>query len=278
MAGGADVYGLTGLHANDILPASVFSNAPQSAAALLFRLDSGMLNFNHDFAGHDLLLFVNLSEDEAIDDPKWGVGVLQNLKTRGTVRNPLFTLGAGGAINLTQLGALEVYATLVPDTGPTIQVQAAGTVDSETFSYSGLTLGKNQGVYLTRNRLGAVESAHGTGGRCRRRPALAEPGRRRGHYGQPYRHGRRLERWHGRRRRDSPRPRDQRRQSRTVTVMPGLEHVDAVANPLHNTFYHVSIDNLEQQGVGYVISANFAPNSCKRLARNPCSPTAQQWP
>jgi hypothetical protein len=119
LLGGAEAYGLTGLNANDLT--GLLGAIPFNAVAALLRLDIGPAGFADDFTGFDMLLILNLlgsplanpmlGIDPAGQNSLFTVGLLQG----GFMHDPLF--GGGGPVGLGSLGALDVYATLIPDSG-----------------------------------------------------------------------------------------------------------------------------------------------------------------
>jgi hypothetical protein len=113
LAGGPDGFGiLQGVTAADF-PA-VVSGAPPWAQAALVRYPVGPAGYDHDFAGFDMLMFVNLSPD-GLATATLGVGTsgtLQQLLVGGRSRAEF---GGPGIAPLEVLPAGAVYATLVPE-------------------------------------------------------------------------------------------------------------------------------------------------------------------
>ena len=158
LVGGAEAYGLTGLLSNVVLKNSVF-NAPGGTVGALFRLDTGVLGFNQNFAGYDLVLFANLT-DQPIDAPNFGVGGQSaGLVVGGWQRDAQFVSNApvtGRMTPLTnnQLGAYQIYATLVPENATVFN--ASGSVAGRDFRLSQASLTNGKAVYLQTNTLAVV--------------------------------------------------------------------------------------------------------------------------
>ena len=120
LQGGAELYGLLTLDSLATDFDAVRAAAPSNARAALLRMDLGPTGFDDDYAGFDMLLFLNLT-DQLLDAPMLGMdgdggdgGFLQGLLGGGFATHAEF--GGSGAPNLfTSLGAWGVYATLVPD-------------------------------------------------------------------------------------------------------------------------------------------------------------------
>ena len=166
LVGGAEAYGLTGLTATNALLPSVTSAAPANAQAVLIRRILGPQNFDYDFAGYDMLLYVNLT-GQAIGAPKLSVGsvALQQLLQGGYLTNPQFTPGATGPQLLSQLSGYQVYATLIPTGTTTINV--GGSVAGVSIGAQGVALQDGQYTYLTNNGLTnqtVTAAAYNTGG------------------------------------------------------------------------------------------------------------------
>jgi autotransporter-associated beta strand protein len=145
LVGGAEAYGLTGLNSQQILLPSVFADAPTGAQVAVIRSHRGPAGFNYDFSGYDMLLYVNLT-GQPIENPALSVGndkALQQLEVGGYLLNPL--LGGTGLQTLSQLGAYQVYATLVP--AGTDVVNAGWQQGSGQVACS-VTIQNNQRLYL----------------------------------------------------------------------------------------------------------------------------------
>lgn len=73
LAGGAETFGLlAGIDASTLDFASLRAAAPAGALVALWRTDVGPTGYADDYRGHDMLLFVNLT-DGALLDPTLGV-------------------------------------------------------------------------------------------------------------------------------------------------------------------------------------------------------------
>ena len=125
LPGGAAPFGLTGLLAGRIDPASgeivgdlfgkdIFNEAGSSSVVLV-RVDVGPAPFQEDYVGYDMLLFANLTPD-AINNPQLGIG------------GELVPLQDETGASVESIGAFEVYATLVPENvfGVTIGIESEG--------------------------------------------------------------------------------------------------------------------------------------------------------
>ncbi|OYV85866.1 MAG: hypothetical protein B7Z73_12740 [Planctomycetia bacterium 21-64-5] len=130
LAGGAEGYGIATDTALD-LP-DLIDTAPAGAAAALVMSSGNTAGFAEQYPGYDLLLLVNLT-DQSLTSPQLGVGspgFESTLLEGGYENDPAF--GGSGAKSLSQLGAYQIYATLVP----------AGSADvNATFVYQGKNYG-----------------------------------------------------------------------------------------------------------------------------------------
>ncbi len=118
LEGGAEIFGLTGLDARDMLAPELLLSAPADARAAVIRVDTGPLGYAADFDGFDMLLLVNLTDD-VLSNPWLGAGAedyLQALMLGGYTRDASFVNGASGDEVLSGLEAYGVYATLIPET------------------------------------------------------------------------------------------------------------------------------------------------------------------
>ncbi len=147
--GGAELFGRLGLDANAADFAAVRGGAPADAVAALFRMDIGPAGFADDFLGFDMLLMLNLTGGALLNpllgiDPAGADGsFLTALLQGGVAANPLFG-GAGPGI-LDELGAFEIYGTLIPENGTLFNAAFQGTSRLST------DLGDGDFAFLTRN-------------------------------------------------------------------------------------------------------------------------------
>jgi hypothetical protein len=117
LRGGADVYGLMSTVFSDHSAlANVRDNAPAGAIAAVTRLSVGPNG--DDYLGHDMLVMINLTE---VDLPNPRLGIVGGFSSftlplleRGFANNLAF--GGSGAVELDQLPAGRVYATLASTT------------------------------------------------------------------------------------------------------------------------------------------------------------------
>ena len=133
LQGGAAAFGLLPVNAQQLFTQSMRNAAPTDAAMAVARVDASILGLTDNYAGYDLLLFANLT-DEAITVPKLGagqVGFETGLLHGDFTTRPEF--GGSGPTALTQLGAYGVYATLIPESVQA--VTASGSVG--TINYQG---------------------------------------------------------------------------------------------------------------------------------------------
>jgi hypothetical protein len=114
LVGGSDIAGLfNGLNAGSF--PDLLSQAPANARVALHRMATGPAGYNHDFAGFDLLVYVNLT-CEPLPHPVLGAGAANytaRFRDGGLARNPVF--GGTGPGVLDTLEPWGVYATLVPE-------------------------------------------------------------------------------------------------------------------------------------------------------------------
>ena len=151
LMGGAELFGLTGLDAREVLSAQVLVGAPAEARAALIRVDLGPTGFDVDFVGYDMLLMANLT-DQALVNPLLGAGAegyVHDLLAGGLGTNPMF--GGSGAVALTALGAFEVYATLIPE--DTSFFTFGGVVDGQEIVVGTDPLSNGEVVFLVEDGL-----------------------------------------------------------------------------------------------------------------------------
>ncbi len=132
LAGGAEGYGLLqdigdfdsflDDISSQLVGLETLDNAPSDALAAVVRLDVGPTGYADDYSNHDMLLFINLS-DQALDDPELGIvgnpasGFSTDLLTGGFMTDALFG-GSGSPQALDALGVGQIWATLIPDSNP----------------------------------------------------------------------------------------------------------------------------------------------------------------
>jgi hypothetical protein len=144
LAGGADVYGIKqSVTAQDVYFQQIRAAAPTGAVAAIVRKTIGPSQ-NEQYASHDLLMFVNLT-NSALQAPQLGVGSAGSgftapLAQRGYTNNPLF--GGAGSTTLSNLATGQVFATLVNTGDTALQVNASALgipLTPITFGQLGLT-------------------------------------------------------------------------------------------------------------------------------------------
>lgn len=147
LSGGAEGYGmLVDVDAYDTEFDSARIAAPADSSAAILRLDFGPSDYDDDFPGFDMIVFVNLSSEQA--NPKMGIfldgtdtGFETALLTGGFENHPDF--GGSGPEVLGILEEFGVYGTLVPDaTTPWVR----GSLDG--FAGGGLLAQPGDVVYL----------------------------------------------------------------------------------------------------------------------------------
>ena len=152
LVGGADAYGLLNALTTSLFTTAVTqTDAPGDAEGMLVRVATGSAGYGPSFPGYDILLYADLS-GEGLLDPKLGVGnVRVPLLQGGYANNPEF--GGSGPQVITELGAYQVYATLVPTTANQFQISASfgGTVKVAESA-----LNDGQILYLTNSPTTAV--------------------------------------------------------------------------------------------------------------------------
>ncbi len=127
LVGGADIFGLLSYSSALLFSVELLAAASAAEADLgLFRIDAGWGELVADFAGYDLLLIANLS-DQAIADPQLGVGAaapLVPLQQAGFANRAEF--GGGGPVELGTLAVGAVFATLIPEAADTLEFATDG--------------------------------------------------------------------------------------------------------------------------------------------------------
>jgi hypothetical protein len=126
---------------------SVLAGAPANARIALVRLDRGPARYADDFAGFDMLLYINLT-CEPLRSPMLGVGSdgsLEALQLDGTAFNRL--LGGFGALTRFTLEPYWIYATLVPEEAQWFNI--GYQPEGSTVSQSQQTLNAGQAMYLS---------------------------------------------------------------------------------------------------------------------------------
>lgn len=114
LIGGADAFGLTSLLSTDAMFASL-ADDHRNAFGLMHIMDHGPAGMAANWDGYDMLLFMNLT-NKAILNPMLGVGMSgfqSELRTGGFNNDPLF--GGSGDQVINELGAYEIYATLIAE-------------------------------------------------------------------------------------------------------------------------------------------------------------------
>ena len=115
------------------------SMAPGSAAGAILRMDQtpNLIDVDGDgaedpvdFTGFDTLLFLSVN-NAALNAPQLGIDLdgtdsnfLVDLSLQGWERDPAF--GGAGPETISQLGGLQVFATLVPETGSIFNAAVTG--------------------------------------------------------------------------------------------------------------------------------------------------------
>ncbi len=164
LVGGAEIYGLlAGLDSTDPFFGALRAGIPivpeEAVTGALMRVDRGPTPaYDDDFAGFDMLLFVSLFDASpsntaashaaptlGIDDLLVDASFESALLTGGFATDPLFG-GSGGPVVLPALGALDVWATLVPDTE--LIFNASLGIGLQGDSKSGVVLANGDSVYF----------------------------------------------------------------------------------------------------------------------------------
>ncbi len=161
LVGGAEAYGRTTLTPADSAFSGVVSGMPyaNSTYGAVYRMDVGPASggYNQDFAGFDMVVYLNL-KGTALTTPQFSVDgyLAQTLVQRGFANNPAF--GGGGAVPLSgnQLAGNEVYATLVPSSSSTFT--AVGTTPIANTLSDTQSLANGQWFYLNSFLLPTAEA------------------------------------------------------------------------------------------------------------------------
>lgn len=118
LPGGAEAFGLLPGDVARAVAAFARAQAPAHAKAAMMLSDTGpVAGFGDDYIGFDWLYLINV-RDQALVDPAFGAGLdgyRNRLLLGGWVNDEAFEPGAQLAF-LRELGAFDVYATLVPET------------------------------------------------------------------------------------------------------------------------------------------------------------------
>ncbi|MGD1944577.1 MAG: PKD domain-containing protein [Leptolyngbyaceae cyanobacterium] len=133
LAGGAEIYGLLadidGRSLDYDLSTPGTQAAPDDALAAVYRFDVGPGDYNDDYVGYDMLLFINLT-DVNLATPQLGVALndadfnAQNLQTGG-----IAAFNGGPRSDLLSLAPGAIWATLIPDASIEVDATISG-VDS----------------------------------------------------------------------------------------------------------------------------------------------------
>lgn len=136
-----------GVDASNSAFAAVNGAAPSNAMGALLRLDVGPAGYDDDYAGFDMLVFINLMADD-LSNPMLGIDplstdpdFLQALLSGGFANSASF--GGTGPQLLTDLGGFSVYATLISETGTIFNASADGAAD-----ISGVQLADGEFAFL----------------------------------------------------------------------------------------------------------------------------------
>lgn len=148
LVGGAEAFGLLNSITADAPDFdSVRNAAPEGTMLAVLRLDTGPTNYSDSYEGFDMVLLINLSNAPVanpwlgIDESGTSSVFMTNLLVGGYSNDPQF--GGGGYQPVSQLGAGEVYVTLVPDGTASFNVVANGRI------LSGVSLTNGSVAYLT---------------------------------------------------------------------------------------------------------------------------------
>ncbi len=157
LQGGSELYGLLGgLTASSLdydLSTPGVQQAPSDTLVAIFRLDLGLTGYNTDYAGFDMLLYVNVT-DKVLANPNLGIILsgststtfTQGLLTGGFRTDTTFG-GTGTPQALTSFNPGAIWATLVPDaTNLSVRVNASITGPATTLNLQNLI--DNQVAYL----------------------------------------------------------------------------------------------------------------------------------
>jgi len=152
LVGGAERYGLlSGLDAMAADFAAVRAGAPSNAVAGLFRMDLGPTGYADDYAGFDMLIFLNLTFESllapslGIDPSGTDTAFVNFLLTGGFGTSTLFG-GSGNPNILAGLDAFNLWATLIPEDGATFNATVGG---AGVTGISGRSLADGQFAFIT---------------------------------------------------------------------------------------------------------------------------------
>jgi hypothetical protein len=125
--------------------------------AAVVRMDTGPADYNYAFVGYDFVFVINLTFRQ-FEDVQFGVGstdLYQGLLTGGHTNDPDF--GGSGPQPLSQLGALQIYTTLVPEGMDGAAVSF--TYNGRIISASAVDFQNGDIVYVNSNQAPLAESA-----------------------------------------------------------------------------------------------------------------------
>jgi|GEM_PF-2974494 len=119
LMGGAEAFGILDTYDSLTMPDfndTIFaSERDQGYAALLMKYDDTTLFTGLDYAGYDIVAFVNLLDISLDNAEFWGAGTATafSLYSGGWINDPLF--GGTGDVLLSALSPYAIYLTLVPE-------------------------------------------------------------------------------------------------------------------------------------------------------------------
>ena len=142
LEGGAELFGsLQGLTAESLAIQNWLVNSPADASAALLRLDLGPGTYSDNFAGFDMLLFINL-KDSMLIDPMLGIlggaadpGFLNPLMSGGYLTDAMF--GGSGPHIIGEIAAFGIWATLIPESGAYFNFAGGGGTRNSAYLTNG---------------------------------------------------------------------------------------------------------------------------------------------
>ncbi len=142
LEGGAELFGsLQGLTAESQAIQNWLVDSPTDASAALLRLDLGPGTYGDNFAGFDMLLFINLM-DSMLKDPMLGIlgdasdpGFLNPLMSGGYLTDVVF--GGSGPHIIGEIAALGIWATLIPESGAYFNFAGGGGTRNSAYLTNG---------------------------------------------------------------------------------------------------------------------------------------------
>jgi len=151
LVGGAELFGLLeGIDAQAADFQAVRDQAPGNAVAALYRGDVGPTGYADDFEDFDMLVFLNLSGED-LAGPALGIdpaaldGTFANaLLTGGYLTDPQF--GGAGPQVLSELGADEAWATLIPEGDAMFNAAVSGDL---ILGLRGIGLANGEFAYIS---------------------------------------------------------------------------------------------------------------------------------